>query len=72
MLKRDVNEFRYEVIPYDDDEIIIIRQPGHSLNMNIEQAKVVCAWLTRHLTQRSMDLLDEQAKLAVLQKPASK
>ena len=51
MTKRDTQEFRFEVIPLDDgDEIIIIRQPGHSLNLNLAQAKVISDWLQRHLT----------------------
>ena len=57
MTKRDTQEFRFEVIPLDDgDEIIIIRQPGHSLNLNLAQAKVISDWLQRHLTSRAADL----------------
>ena len=55
-MKRDTQEFRFEVVPLDDgDEVIIIRQPGHSLNLNLAQAKVVSDWLYRHLTQRALD-----------------
>jgi len=68
-MERPLTDLSFEVIPFEDgDQVILIKMPGHKLNLNIMQARFVCGWLLHYLSvydaHMSEEGLDERVSIS--------